>query len=278
MPRKNTECNPIELLVALMAIGKCMVDPRTIQEKPDWLVCEQFEEYKENLGGVTNLNSSAINFALQRPHSWNEFSKVYLTGKRHFDHPKLVGLDRKTTKADVYLEKEDGTLIGISVKQSKQATKSNYSVEKMMGDEGQICKKIRKQYLADNGFHKHNSLHRSEVNALFYDRFNPYWTAIRSVLAFKQDFIKKELVKFLYSCDSPIEMWEFDGTDLKPICLSSEATITFGEHESYYNGNCAKMFYKLVVEDRGIRKDYRVELRWKGNVHTASPQFQIHSI
>ena len=36
--------------------------------------------------------------------------------------------------------------------------------------------------------------------------------------------------------------------------------------------NAAKMFYQLIVD----QKKFRVEIRWKGNIHTSSPQFQIY--
>jgi hypothetical protein len=54
--------------------------------------------------------------------------------------------------------------------------------------------------------------------------------------------------------------------------------VTFEEHADYYkmkNGeerSAAKLFYQLCIS----QKKYRVEIRWKGNVHDASPQFQIH--
>ena len=53
---------------------------------------------------------------------------------------------------------------------------------------------------------------------------------------------------------------------------------SFEEYLPYYlnkNGQqkrAAKLFYQLVVD----KKKYRVEVRWKGNVHGGSPQFQIH--
>jgi hypothetical protein len=34
------------------------------------------------------------------------------------------------------------------------------------------------------------------------------------------------------------------------------------------------LFYKLTCDE----KNYRVEVRWKGNIHNASPQFQIHDL
>ena len=54
--------------------------------------------------------------------------------------------------------------------------------------------------------------------------------------------------------------------------------ISFKEHLPYYLENhgekrkTAKLFYQLRIGS----KCYRVEIRWKGNVFQASPQYQIH--
>jgi hypothetical protein len=54
---------------------------------------------------------------------------VYLTGKTARDFPEITalneGLDRKLCKADVYVRLTSGRWVGVSVKQSKDATKSN---------------------------------------------------------------------------------------------------------------------------------------------------------
>lgn len=52
----------------------------------------------------------------------------------------------------------------------------------------------------------------------------------------------------------------------------------FIEHMPYYydkkgvKRQTAKLFYQLKV----FNDIYRVEVRWKGNIHNSSPQFLVH--
>ena len=75
-------------------------------------------------------------------------------------------------------------------------------------------------------------------------------------------------------------MYEFDGTLFVKFNKNIDfSTGTFEEYFPYYlnkNGEerqTAKLFYRLTVGD----SIYKVEIRWKGNIYNASPQFQIHS-
>lgn len=53
--------------------------------------------------------------------------------------------DKLETKSDIYIKLKNEKFIGISVKQNKSATKSNYSVQKMLGkDEDKILTNIKK--------------------------------------------------------------------------------------------------------------------------------------
>ena len=284
MTRKNVEKNPLELLIALR-VKNCA---ELVSECPEWLECEDFETYRQNLSEYNRnkLNTYKEHFDSQKPESWSDCVKVHLVGKKKFNHPLIVNADRKTGKADIYLEMVDGTFIGVSVKETAAATKSNYSVEKMLGGEvGKRCKTIRKQFLRDSGFPAHNRETRDQVNALFYDRTNVYWTEIRNAIAGSNQSIKDELVKYLRSTDNPFETWEFDGSALECLSATSTSSVTFEEFEPFYltdsgvQRKAAKLFYKLaIVHESMCRKEYRVEIRWKGNIHSASPQFQIHNI
>ncbi len=282
MSRKNADNNPCELLLALL-VRDC---DESVSDKPEWLNCENFEKYKGNLStyNTTELKKFKDNFNLQKKESWKTCVRVSVPGKKKFEHPLLAPADRKTAKADVYLEMPDGSIIGLSVKQSNNATKTNYSVEKMLGVEhGKRCSRIRKQYLCDNGFPKHSKETRDKVNALFYDRTNPYWTAIRDAISVQNDLIKRQLVKYLYSTDNPFETWEFDGKVLSLLCIRDTATVTFEECDEFYltvsgnTRNAAKLFYRLTVSDEDFKDVYRVEIRGKGNMHAGSPQFQTHA-
>ena len=111
---------------------------------------------------------------------------------------------------------------------------------------------------------------------------------MRDEIAKNKSTVITELVKGLTGYTIPYPLYEFDGTSFQSlnaaVSMNDDAhadvtpLTTFEEHADYYmmkNGeerSAAKMFYQLCV----VGKKYRVEIRWKGNVHGASPQFQIH--
>ena len=218
---------------------------------------------------------------------------IYISGKKNA-HPKIqtlnAGLDIKQQKGDIYIEYTTGEIAGWSCKQSSNATKSNYSVQKILGAEiSKQLKKTKSKFLAANGFPVFSKEQRDPVNQLFYpkNKENPYWEKMRDEIAKNKASIITELVKGLTGYTIPYPLYEFDGTSFQSLNAAvsvndagapSPTTTTFEEHADYYkmkNGeerSAAKMFYQLCV----VGKKYRVEIRWKGNVHGASPQFQIH--
>ena len=283
--RKNVETVGSELLVALLCAGS----PFDAAEcPPNLLGCapDQFGKYRADMLTRTDNVSSAANFLRNRPMEWMG-AQVYLTGKSFVDTPEIkalnAGLDRKLVKADVYLKLANESFVGVSVKQSDAATKSNYSVEKMFSEEDRAtCRKARRDMLATVGVHaSYEDSRRDEVNALFYDRENPYWTLLRVHIEKYKDRIVKTLVDCLYGEGVPYPLYEFDGSELVRLKTVNIADVTFEEHMPFYmyeDGvtprKCAKMFYRLVTENGS----YRVEVRWKGDCYGASPQFQIHSL
>lgn len=275
MVRRNADCNPLELAYALL-IKLPGVDPKTVEQCPSWLHCPKFQQFRANLLTQGNLQPLMDRFNTLRSPEWENCIRVIALEKTRFDHPALVGVDRKTAKGDIWLEMEDGRLMGISIKATTNATKTNFSVESMMEkDTGNRVKRIRKEFLTENGFPKHLNENRNQVNALFYDRNNPYFSAIREVISLDEN-IPNQLMKHLFCLDCPVKIWEFDGVSLKQLGPDSARFISFTENESLYTGGCAKMFYKLVVEEGGVLKNYRVEIRGKGNLHSSSMQFQVH--
>ena len=283
--RKNVETVGSELLVALLCAGAAF----NATECPPSLVLEsdQFGKYRADLLTRSDNESSATRFMSARPAEWIGAKTVYLTGKSFVDAPEIkalnAGLDRKMVKADVYLKLADDSFVGVSVKQSDAATKSNYSVEKMFSKEdAAACLKARRDMLAAIGVTAYyDDTKREEVNALFYDRDNPYWTLLRAnIEKYKLD-ITKTLVDCLYGAGVPYPLYEFDGTLLVRLAPVELNEVVFEEHLPFYMCDdgvtprkCAKMFYRLTTP----RGSYRVEVRWKGDVYGASPQFQIHSM
>jgi len=282
--RKNVETVGSELLVALLCAGAAF---DATECPPNLLGCapDQFDKYRADLMTRKDNESSAANFMSARPAEWVG-AQVYLTGKTFADTPDIkvlnAGLDRKVVKADVYLKLADSTFVGISVKQSEAATKSNYSVEKMFSKEdAAACQKARRDMLASIGVTTYyGESKRDEVNALFYDRANPYWTLLRAHIETYKPSITKTLVDCLYGADAPYPLYEFDGASLVRLNTVDLKDVVFEEHMPFYMCDkdgvtprkCAKMFYRLTTPCGS----YRVEVRWKGDCYGASPQFQIH--
>jgi hypothetical protein len=211
--------------------------------------------------------------------------KIYLSGKiNKQEEINLInkGIDKKEAKADVYVKLLSGEFIGFSVKQSKQATKSNYSVQKMFGTEtDNKLTEIRHQYLNDNGVVGFDKSQRKKVNELFYPKNtqNPYWEEIKKLIKENNKELSTKIVSYLHCINVPYCMYEFDGETIYKLSNTVNLdSVVFDEHMPYYYDskgklrNAAKLFYRLEVEG----KKYRVEVRWKGDVYNSSPQFQLH--
>ena len=209
---------------------------------------------------------------------------VYISGKinKHSEIDVLNnGLCKLEAKSDVYIEQKNDEFKGLSVKQSRAATKSNYSVQKILGNKDKSLTEIKKQYLIEQGFPKFNKSDREKVNALFYpeNTDNPYMIKLKEEIEKNKQIICNFLVEKLYCSNVSYDVYEFDGIQLNKLMKGSDKLlVTFEEHIPYYYGKsgekrrAAKLFYRLTCSS----KIYRVEVRWKGNIHNASPQFQIH--
>jgi hypothetical protein len=216
---------------------------------------------------------------------FGKIKSIYMVGKKNkFKEIDILNdqvKDKKDAKGDIMIKLDDDKYIGLSVKAGNNATKSNYSIIKYFKDDiVKECQTIRTKYLTEHGFPVFNKEDRPEVNKLFYDRFNPLFQKFREEVS-KED-IGRQLVDSLYGVNLPYDIYEFNSNEL--VLLTNRNIdynlVSFSECPEYYlknNGidrNAAKMFFKLQTGD----VTYRVELRWKGVIHTAWPQFQIHSI
>ena len=314
--RKNVENNGIELLVAILLSHESVqtteqlftvLDQLTestdqhatlIFDRANMLKCVDDLKLKQKM-----LQKIITNFraGLMDPSKFSHapIEKVYLTGK-YTVYPEIIqlnnDLDKKAAKGDVYVKLVDGTFVAFSVKQSKAATKSNYSVHKLIGNKEDDVRltKIKKDFLVASGFAKHDKAKRDDVNALFYCGVeNPYWTEMRVVIEKHKETIIKGLAENLACVKIPYHMYEFDGEHLSHLndFMFDLKDVTFEECPEYYRdskGNmrkCAKMFYKLCINSKAndnnesvVLKTLRTEVRWKGNVHSAAPQFQMHEV
>ena len=247
----------------------------------------EFGNYVDDIGKkkkfvndyIQNFRQSFSNFGQE------QIQKVFISGKIN-RHPEIIELNKNISridaKADIYVLLTNGEFVGVSVKQSKDATKSNYSVQKMLGkDCDDKLSLIRKQFLSDNGFPTFNKEQRSLVNELFYPQNtnNIYWQTLKTMISEQKSDIISQIIQPLICSAVPYNMYEYDGETFYSLNKQVELSeVTFEEYTPYYfdskgnQRNAAKLFYRLTIGE----KNYRVEVRWKGNIHNSSPQFQIH--
>ncbi len=294
MSRASTECNGCELLLAILLDQEKINDSTYLyliiteyifETKIKFNTPDEKSEYFDNL---LNLNTKLINCYIQNFRknctiSLDDIDVIYISGKKNY-HPEIEvlneGIDGKSIKSDVYIKLKNNTFIGISVKQSNNATKSNYSVQSFFKNEElhNELTSIKLKYLQENGFTKFDKDERKLVNKLFYGD-NPYFNKLKEEILNHEEFIGKELCDLLHSSKiTHYPVYEFDGESMCKVNNECQEMISFKEHLPYYikkNGekrNTAKLFYQLRIGP----KCYRVEIRWKGNVFDASPQYQIH--
>ena len=75
MPRRNADCNPLELAYALL-IKLPGVDPKTIEECPSWLHCPKFPQFRANLLTQGNLQPLINRFNTLRSPEWENCVRV----------------------------------------------------------------------------------------------------------------------------------------------------------------------------------------------------------
>ena len=102
---------------------------------------------------------------------------------------------------------------------------------------------------------------------------------MKNMILMQNADISKKLVESLYCSNMKYDMYEFDGLHFTKLnTVIDSVHITFEEYLPYYldkkgkERKTAKLFYRLTIHE----KIFRVEVRWKGNVYSASPQFQMH--
>jgi hypothetical protein len=289
MLRKNCDTNPYELLFTLglsSYYGLIMYDTKTLEHLSIFDYKNVFihnkQKYIENTLQINDENRasylSVLNKELDKIPKY-PVAKIYLCGKK--ECPEIAelnkGLHKNERKGDVYAQLENNAFIAFSIKQNKKCTKTNWSIEHLIDHDNRL-KQIRKQYLLDSGFPKHNREKRTQVNALFYDFENAYFKQLRESIELNKSIIVDEFKNKLYG-NVKYPIYEFDSFNLVHLSSIQINDISFEEYMPYYydmTGNrrqCAKLFYKLKINN----DIYRVEVRWKGNIHCSSPQFQTHT-
>lgn len=224
---------------------------------------------------------------------WRNIKNIYISGKTNkhkFVDNLNKGFDRKETKSDIYIEYLDKPPIGISVKQSSDAQKSNYSIEKMAGIyEPGLSKSLsenRRAYCRSHNYYGLKGLNAEEkkqrrdfVNNLFHIK-NPHFDALMFYIEKYKIEFGIDLVNYLNSTAVPYNVYEFDGKEMIHLNKNRNfKNIRFELHEPYKykkNNNLrndAKIYYQLTYDD----KKYKVEVRFKTDIYTSSAQFCIHN-
>lgn len=289
--RVSTECNGCELLVGILLDQEKINNSTSLYLSLNKYISETkikfntLDEKSEYFNNLVNLDTKLIDNYIQKfkkncTISLDDIDVIYISGKKNY-HDEIEelnkGIDGKSIKSDVYIKLKNNEFIGISVKQSNDATKSNYSVQKLFNNKQLDIEltSIKLKYLQENGFTKFNKDkdERDKVNKLFYGD-NPYFNRLKEEILIHEEFIGKELYELLYSLKiKHYSVYEFDGETMYKLNIECKKIISFKEHLPYgEKRNTAKLFYQLSIGP----KCYRVEIRWKGNVFHASPQYQIH--
>lgn len=331
--RRNTDYNFFELVFGICALDK----DRKVKNKHD-INEVNFEDINERLIGCNNdcfekykkdgkksaatpelvlkhINNMRKDFDKYVPGGFDAVKYVYLEGK-NLTTQKLKdlnkGIDSKKAKADVYVETNDGTIVGFSLKQDQNCTMTNYSTEAMLstlfdktiGNKLQEeLKQARLAILSANGITKDNYKQiRDEVdpitkkktnrlNTLFYnsyERTNIYWNALKHHIDTNSERLSRQIVDNMFPVDLKYNLYQFDGYEYMQLNVST--TIgEFKDHVRFYFDKptqaqkkkgitegkrkvAAKMFYKMVVNG----KHYRMEIRFKNPIISSAPQFQVH--
>ena len=251
--------------------------------EPTKIVCNDLQKYKNNLK-KSKKNNNYYDYYLSLKQSTIELidiETIYLVGKSFSKYEDIKNLNKnydvKETKSDIYIKIKNGSYIGISIKQDNKCCETNYSVYKFFTKVQQENLKTTFNDILDaNGIKDKNSKHnRIKINTIFYNRDNIYFNLLKEMIELNKNKIIKDLLKYLYSNEVNYDIYKFNGSQFYKINgINNFDNVIFSECDDFYkdkNGNqrkCAKMFYKLMVNN----DIYRVEIRWKGNF-SASPQF-----
>lgn len=289
--RENTDYNGTEIIFPIVLLYGVNTIPEveTILTGSSKLV---FCSDKDIAGYSSDLNKSKKKkihsdyirscASIHFPHL-QYIEHVYVAGKHH-SHPEIhllnKGLDRLETKSDLYFQLTSGDIFGVSIKQTQHATKTNFSIYKLIDDAPQL-KEVMATFLKENGITHYEKQKRTRINALFYYD-NPYWIKLKQSIEKNKLRIIEKLVSRMFCSNVPYDIWEFDGREM--VLLNAtyhNSDIRFEEYEPFYytskgvRRNCAKLFYRLIVKN----KIYKVEIRWKGSdLFTTSPQLLTHDI
>jgi len=295
--RVSVEHNGMELVIAILFTNITIhttnellekINDEQIYSKIEFNTIDDLKKYKDDTLKKIHILNDYIKYfretmIYQDLHSDN-IKRVFISGKKN-KHQKIKilnnNIDKKAAKADIYIELENDKIIGISVKQSKDAPLSNYSVHNLLDkDIAKGLTREKKNYLKENGFTSFIKTQRNNINKLFYpkNKTNPYWEKLKEQISLNKQKIVQQVIESLFCSNVSYDIYEFNGVSFTKLNKNIDLdNVNFEEYLPYYftksgeERQTAKLFYKLTIDE----KIFRVEVIWKGNVYNASPQFLI---
>jgi hypothetical protein len=286
--RKNTDYNAFELVMALILryniqnakqLHDLIRHGRSIHSGIE----TDIESYDNYVIDLSTRSVNMLNHYITTFHRNN--NRIYID---NIDRVQLQGKGGdKNEKSDVFFTYEnDITRYGVSVKQSREATLSNYSVASILDEitgSKQLSKElhdIKMEYISNAGLVYNNKSDRALIGGLFHNHFeNPYWNQLRSVIQQYSRLISNNILNSVFCINSGTVVYEYDGSTLslfENTCYVP-GTSNIIEDRPYYTlenrtqRKAAKMFYNIYI---GNELKYRVEIRHKGSWST-SPQFML---
>jgi len=289
--RKNTDYNAFELVIALIL-------KHNVKDKAD---IDNLIKINENLHEDIELSKAYYdNFKTDYFTRSEKVISKYLTNFYASKNLNLIKLDEiervilsgkggdKNEKSDVYFYyRDDTTKYGFSVKQSKAATLSNYSVNLILNEVtgnkalSDKIQGIKRSHIQMNELIINKKDDRAKINKLFYDHFeNPYWNKLREVISVHSIDIAKIILNSVFCIKSETIVYEYDGSSLSEFVPKCVLDCDIQEDIPYYRlksgkpRQTSKMFYNIYLDGK---VQYRCEIRHKGS-WTASPQFMLFKI
>jgi len=143
-------------------------------------------------------------------------SKVYVLGantQKGLIAELNKGLDKKEKKADIIFYNDKGQPIGVSVKASQRDRTTNFSLEKMTGEQGAELRKFRKDYLKNL---RESGLSEVEIRDDFAKKqMSPYMSHLNNFILTNKQKIINEWIKGMGAENVKYPVYQFDGKNLK---------------------------------------------------------------
>ena len=117
-----------------------------------------------------------------------------------------------------------------------------------------------------------------------------YYSKLNDLIISNKKNLCKQFKTDLYSKNVKYPIYEFNGEKLNHLNKNVDYKLELFDYKNeickkfYYKKNnelrrAAKIFYYLTISnDKKEEKKYRIEVRFKGELFTAAPQFHFHEI